>query len=123
MMIKGYSCTSSTGYAIAMYVDMLRGNVKPNSYTFPFLLKEFTLSVGSGIGKGIHCHMYELYRIMSLLFRCYLSACSKLKDGDGCKHVHGYVKDGRVESNWYYITCGEMDAALANLSLISSFSI
>ncbi|KAI3716263.1 hypothetical protein L6452_23480 [Arctium lappa] len=190
MMIKGYSCTSSTGYAVAMYVEMLRRNVKPDNYTFPFLLKGFTRSVGLGIGKGIHCHvckfgfgfgsnaavdtslirMYSLrgnvddarrvfdassksdaiaWNIMiagynrsklfdesrklfqemekrrvvptSVTLVSMLSACSKLKDGDGCKRVHGYVKDGRVASNLVlhnalidaYAACGEMNAALA----------
>lgn len=49
-----------------------------------------------------------------------LSVCSKLKDINGCKHVHGYIKDGRIESSLVlsnalvdpYAACGEMDAAL-----------
>ncbi|KVH93051.1 Pentatricopeptide repeat-containing protein [Cynara cardunculus var. scolymus] len=168
---------------------MLRRNVKPDNYTFPFLLKGFTRSVGLEIGKGIHCHvcksgfgfgsnaavdtslihMYSLcgnvddarqvfdtssksdviaWNIMiagynrsklfdesrrvfremearrvvptSVTLVSMLSACSKLKDSDGCKHVHRYVKDGRVETNVVlnnalidtYAACGEMDAAL-----------
>ncbi|KAI3803483.1 hypothetical protein L1987_31635 [Smallanthus sonchifolius] len=188
MMIKGYSRTSRAECAISLYVQMLRRDMKPDNYTFPFLLKGLTKRVGLEPGKGIHCHvckfgfgsnpavetslihMYSLcgntndarvvfdtclksnaitWNIMiagynrSKLFdksrklfyemekskvkpTCVtlvsmLSVCSKLKDANGCKHVHGYIKDGRIESNLVlnnalvdaYAACGEMDAALA----------
>ncbi|KAI3774988.1 hypothetical protein L1987_49555 [Smallanthus sonchifolius] len=186
MMIKGYSRTSRAECAISMYVQMLRRDMKPDNYTFPFLLKGFKKRVRLEFGKGIHCHvckfgfgsnpavetslihMYSLrdtndarvvfdaclksnaitWNIMiagynrSKLFdksrklfyemekskikpTCVtlvsmLSVCSKLKDSNGCKHVHGYIKDGRIESNLVlnnalvdaYAACGEMDAAL-----------
>ncbi|KAK9078250.1 hypothetical protein SSX86_002307 [Deinandra increscens subsp. villosa] len=190
MMIKGYSHTSRAECAVSMYVEMLRRDMKPDNYTFPFLLKGFTKRVGLECGKGIHCHvckfgfacnpsvetslihMYVLCEIMndarvvfdtclksntiiwnwnimiagynrSRLFHesrklfyemekrrimptcvtlvSMLSVYSKLKDTNGCKHVHGYILDGKIEPNLVlnnalvdaYAACGEMDAALA----------
>ncbi|KAJ0700824.1 putative tetratricopeptide-like helical domain superfamily [Helianthus annuus] len=190
MIIKGYSRTNRTEYAVSMYVQMLRRDMKPDNYTFPFLLNGFTKRVGLEFGKGIHCHackfgfgsnpavetslmqMYSLRGDMSdarmvfdtclktksnaiiwnIMIAGYnrskrfnesrklfhemekrrieptcvtlvsmLSVCSKLKDTTGCKYVHGYIYDGRIEPNLVlnnalvdaYAACGEMDAALS----------
>ncbi|TKY44685.1 putative pentatricopeptide repeat-containing protein [Spatholobus suberectus] len=48
-----------------------------------------------------------------------LSACSKLKDLDGGKHIYKYIKEGIVEPNLIlenalidmFVACGEMDVA------------
>nr|XP_043626911.1 putative pentatricopeptide repeat-containing protein At3g15930 [Erigeron canadensis]XP_043626913.1 putative pentatricopeptide repeat-containing protein At3g15930 [Erigeron canadensis] len=187
-MIKGYIHTSRIQNAVSMYVKMLRSNVKPDCYTFPFLLKGFTQRVELVNGKGIHCHLFKfgfgpnvaaeislihMYSLCgsleasrkvfdtslkmdvvtwNIMIAGYnrrklfdesrklflemeerrveptfvtlvsmLSVCSKLKDVDGTKHVHGLVKESKVEPNLVvnnalidaYAACGEMDAALA----------
>ncbi|KAD6794619.1 hypothetical protein E3N88_05515 [Mikania micrantha] len=188
MMIKGYSRTNRTQCALSMYVEMLRRDIKPDNFTFPFLLKGFTKRVGLEFGIGIHCHLckfgfgsneavetslirmyalcgnmndarvvfdtclksnvitwntmiagYKRSRLFSESRKLFyeierreikptcvtlvsmLSACSKLKDTNGCKHVHEYIKDARFEPNLVlnnalvdaYAACGEMDAAMA----------
>ncbi|XP_023761737.1 putative pentatricopeptide repeat-containing protein At3g15930 isoform X1 [Lactuca sativa] len=186
-MIKGYSRTALTQHAISMYIQMLRTNLKPDHYTFPFLLKGFTRSISSKIGKAIHSHvykfrfdsnpavqtsllhMYSLYGNMddtrrvfdtslkndpiawNIMITSYnrsklfnesknlfdkmektqvkptlitlvsiLSACSKLKDINGTKHIHQYIKNNKIDPNVKlnnalldaYATCHEMDTAL-----------
>lgn len=58
VMIKGYSRINCPENAASLYVAMLRNNnVKPDSYTFPFLLKGFNRDIPLEFGKGIHAHI------------------------------------------------------------------
>lgn len=56
-MIKGYSRIRHPKNAVSMYKEMLEKDVKPDSYTFPFLLKAFNCDVTLECGKGIHAHI------------------------------------------------------------------
>ncbi|XP_027124873.2 putative pentatricopeptide repeat-containing protein At3g15930 [Coffea arabica] len=56
-MIKGYSQTCYPEYAIVLYKKMLERNVKPDNYTFPFLLKGFNRDFPLECGKGTHAHI------------------------------------------------------------------
>lgn len=58
-LIKGYSRVNIPKYGILLYFEMLRKNVKPDHYTFPFLLKGFTHDVALECGKGIHGHVLK----------------------------------------------------------------
>ncbi|MBA0867655.1 hypothetical protein Goshw_002514 [Gossypium schwendimanii] len=58
-MIKGYSRIHSPKHGISMYLNMLRQNVKPDNYTFPFLFKGFDRNVGFSCGKELHCHVVK----------------------------------------------------------------
>ncbi|KAA8541938.1 hypothetical protein F0562_023090 [Nyssa sinensis] len=58
-MIRGYSRIGCPKYAVSMYVEMLEKNLKPDHYTFPFLLKGFTRDIGLECGTGIHSHVYK----------------------------------------------------------------
>ncbi|MBA0839869.1 hypothetical protein Goarm_005561 [Gossypium armourianum] len=58
-MIKGYSRIHFPKHGISMYLNMLRQNVKPDNYTFPFLFKGFDRNVGFSCGKELHCHVVK----------------------------------------------------------------
>ncbi|GMI72427.1 hypothetical protein like AT3G15930 [Hibiscus trionum] len=58
-MIKGYSRIDCPKHGISMYLNMLRLNVKPDNYTFPFLFKGFHTNVGFSFGKELHCHVVK----------------------------------------------------------------
>lgn len=57
VMIKGYSRINCPENAASLYVDMLRTDVKPDSYTFPFLLRGFNQDIPLEFGEGIHAHI------------------------------------------------------------------
>ncbi|KAL3528890.1 hypothetical protein ACH5RR_008212 [Cinchona calisaya] len=56
-MIKGYSRINCPNDAVSLYKEMLEKNVKPDNYTFPFLLKGFNRDISVECGKGIHGHI------------------------------------------------------------------
>lgn len=56
-MIKGCSRINCPKFAVSLYIEMLEKNVKPDDYTFPFLLKGFTPDIVLECGGGIHCHV------------------------------------------------------------------
>ncbi|KAF5453249.1 hypothetical protein F2P56_028165 [Juglans regia] len=58
-MIKGYSRIHLPENGISMYLEMLRRNVKPDHYTFPFLLKGFTHDIALACGKQLHGHVVK----------------------------------------------------------------
>lgn len=59
-MIKGYSRLNCPKFAFSMYMEMLEKNVKPDNYTFPFLLKGFTPGIALECGMQIHTHICKL---------------------------------------------------------------
>ncbi|CAK9164896.1 unnamed protein product [Ilex paraguariensis] len=59
-IIKGYSRIDCPETAVSRYTEMLKKNVKPDNYTFPFLLKGFTSNTALECGKAIHAHIYKL---------------------------------------------------------------
>lgn len=58
-MIKGYSRIGLPENGVSLYSEMLRRNIKPDHYTFPFLLKGFTRDMALGRGKELHCHVLK----------------------------------------------------------------
>ncbi|RDX80142.1 putative pentatricopeptide repeat-containing protein, partial [Mucuna pruriens] len=186
-MIKGYSRINRPENGVSMYLLMLANKIKPDRFTFPFLLKGFTTDMALKNGKVLlnhavkhgldsnlfvqkgFIHMFSLCGLVDLAHKVFdmgdawevvtwnimlsgynrgkqfkkskklfiemekrgvlpnsvtlvlmLSACSKLKDLDGGKHIYKYIKEGIVEPNLIlenalidmFAACGEMDAAL-----------
>ncbi|KAH9666774.1 putative pentatricopeptide repeat-containing protein [Citrus sinensis] len=58
-MIKGYSRIDSHKNGVLIYLDMLKSDVRPDNYTFPFLLKGFTRDIAVEFGKELHCHVLK----------------------------------------------------------------
>ncbi|XP_004236458.1 putative pentatricopeptide repeat-containing protein At3g15930 [Solanum lycopersicum] len=56
-MIKGYSRENIPHDGVSIYREMLNNNVKPDNYTFPFLLKGFTREVSLKLGRSVHAHI------------------------------------------------------------------
>lgn len=59
VMIKGYSRINCPEDGVLMYLAMLRRNVKPDHYTFPFLLKGFSRDIALEFGKELHGHVLK----------------------------------------------------------------
>ncbi|KAG5000870.1 hypothetical protein JHK87_021942 [Glycine soja] len=185
-MIKGYSRINHPQNGVSMYRLMLASNIKPDRFTFPFLLKGFTRNMALQYGKVLlnhavkhgfdsnlfvqkaFIHMFSLCRLVDLARKVFdmgdawevvtwnimlsgynrvkqfkkskmlfiemekrgvspnsvtlvlmLSACSKLKDLEGGKHIYKYINGGIVERNLILenvlidmlAACGEMDEA------------
>ncbi|KAL5575559.1 hypothetical protein UlMin_017258 [Ulmus minor] len=58
-IIKGYSLINCPEDGFLMYLEMLRRNVKPDQYTFPFLFKGFTRDIALACGKELHCQVLK----------------------------------------------------------------
>ena len=58
-VIKGYSRIDLPENGVSMYLEMLRRNVRPDCYTFPFLLKGFTRGIALECGKELHGHVVK----------------------------------------------------------------
>ncbi|XP_021895947.1 putative pentatricopeptide repeat-containing protein At3g15930 [Carica papaya] len=58
-MIKGFSRIRGAYNGVLAYINMLRRNVKPDTYTFPFLFKGFSPNLALCIGKELHCHVVK----------------------------------------------------------------
>ncbi|XP_010254277.1 PREDICTED: putative pentatricopeptide repeat-containing protein At3g15930 [Nelumbo nucifera] len=59
-MIKGYSRSKLSNYAALMYLEMSRKGVKPDSYTFPILLKAFSREIALCCGEELHAQILKL---------------------------------------------------------------
>jgi len=55
-MIKGYSRINCSGSGVSLYKLMLVHNIKPDGFTFPFLLKSFTKDMSLKYGKVLLNH-------------------------------------------------------------------
>lgn len=58
-VIEGYSRLNRPKDGVSMYLEMLRRNVKPNDYTFPFLFKGFKRDTALAYGKELHGHVVK----------------------------------------------------------------
>ncbi|XP_057969255.1 putative pentatricopeptide repeat-containing protein At3g15930 [Malania oleifera] len=58
-MMKGYSRIDCPRHAVLLYLDMLQRSVRPDNYTFPFLLKGFTSDIALNCGKELHGHIVK----------------------------------------------------------------
>ncbi|KAK7389511.1 hypothetical protein VNO78_24619 [Psophocarpus tetragonolobus] len=59
-MIKGYSRINRPRNGVSVYLLMLANNVKPDRFTFPFLLKGFTPDMALQHGKVLFNHSVKL---------------------------------------------------------------
>ncbi|KAJ8774276.1 hypothetical protein K2173_009707 [Erythroxylum novogranatense] len=58
-MFKGYSRINCPGTGLSMYIEMLKRDVPPDCYTYPFLFKGFTKAVALEFGRKLHCHVVK----------------------------------------------------------------
>lgn len=58
-MIRSYVHCNYPNQALGCYVDMMRANVSPTSYTFPSLIRACTLLFTLGFGEAVHCHIWK----------------------------------------------------------------
>ncbi|XVF26539.1 hypothetical protein REPUB_Repub14bG0026000 [Reevesia pubescens] len=90
-MIKGYSRIKCPKHGISMYLSMLKRNVKPDNYTFPFLLKGFNTNVGLSCGKQLHCHVVKFgfgsnFFVQNALIHMY-SSCGQMEMARGVFYI------------------------------------
>ncbi|PSS07526.1 Pentatricopeptide repeat-containing protein [Actinidia chinensis var. chinensis] len=81
-MIKGYNRINCPKNAVSVYKEMLEKNVRPDHYTFPFLLKGFTGDVALQCGKLIHAHVCKFEFDSNLFVQnaliCMYSLCGQI---------------------------------------------
>ncbi|RXH68917.1 hypothetical protein DVH24_031250 [Malus domestica] len=58
-MIRGYSRIRCPQDGVSLYLAMQRMSIKPDCYTFPFLLKGFTREIALECGKELHAHVLK----------------------------------------------------------------
>lgn len=58
-MIRGYSLRKSPESAASLYMRMLQRGVKPDDYTFPFILKAFARKIGFDCGEEFHAQIIK----------------------------------------------------------------
>nr|GMC71288.1 putative pentatricopeptide repeat-containing protein At3g15930 [Ipomoea batatas] len=142
-MIKAYSRVGSPGNAVSLYLDMLRNNVKPDNYTFPFLLKGFTPDIAMALGKGVHAHVCKFgfefnefvqHSLIHMYFMCgEINMARGVFDGSAKTDVliwnvmiSGFNKNNKFEeSRRLFVEMEEkqiMPTAVTLISLLSAFS-
>ncbi|KAK9141608.1 hypothetical protein Syun_011008 [Stephania yunnanensis] len=113
-MIRGHSRRNSPINAASLYVEMLEKGVKPDDYTFPFLLKSIAPGIGFNLGREFHgqilklgfdsnvfvqnalIHMYALFGEMGVA-RQVFDKCSKRDVVSWNAMISGYNKVKRFE--------------------------
>ncbi|CAN6457753.1 unnamed protein product [Victoria cruziana] len=61
-MIRGFVSSDQPVMALSLYSRMLRDDMLPDKYTYPFLFKACGSLAGNGLvlGRSLHCHVLEL---------------------------------------------------------------
>ncbi|XP_022145389.1 putative pentatricopeptide repeat-containing protein At3g15930 [Momordica charantia] len=115
-MIRGYSRLDSPELGVSLYLEMLRRDVKPDGYTFPFLFKGFTRDIALEYGKEFHGHvlkhglqsnvfvqtaLVQMYLLCGLvdMARGVLDSCSKADVITWNMMISAYNKDGKFEES------------------------
>ncbi|KAJ0075054.1 hypothetical protein Patl1_34576 [Pistacia atlantica] len=115
-MIKGYSRIDLHTNGVSMYLDMLNSDVKPDHYTFPFLLKGFSRDVALKFGKELHCHVVKFgfgsnVFVQNALINVY-SLCGEM---DVALEIFGMMKNRDVIS-WTGIVSGFLNRGQVDLA-------
>ncbi|XP_010553996.1 PREDICTED: pentatricopeptide repeat-containing protein At2g36730-like [Tarenaya hassleriana] len=58
-LIRGYSSTDSPGEAVCVYNEMKRRGIRPDNFTFPFLLKACASCFGLTAGRQVHVEVLK----------------------------------------------------------------
>ncbi|XP_058114362.1 pentatricopeptide repeat-containing protein At1g08070, chloroplastic-like [Magnolia sinica] len=113
-LIRSYTRTRFPEEALTSFLQMLRNGLKPDNYTFPFLIKASTLMNSMGEGKQAHAQIVRTgfqsdVFVLNTLLNMYsvfrdMEAARALFDAGPCLDVvswntmiDGYVKSGAVE--------------------------
>ncbi|PKA66360.1 Pentatricopeptide repeat-containing protein [Apostasia shenzhenica] len=60
VIIRGYAAAAPPAEAVAIYAQMLSsGNIRPNFYTFTFVLKAIAAAGGWKVGRAVHSHVVK----------------------------------------------------------------
>ncbi|CAN6442049.1 unnamed protein product [Victoria cruziana] len=83
-IIRCYSRWNDPRAAAAVYVDMLNNGLRPDNYTFPFVLKAFNRELALDCGKGFHGQIIKygkdsLSFVQNALIHMYCG-CGRLDD-------------------------------------------
>ncbi|KAF6145261.1 hypothetical protein GIB67_041456 [Kingdonia uniflora] len=112
-LIKAYTLNDSPQTSLSLYSQMLRNNVKPSNFTYPFLFKACSSLSGVKQGEMVHTH------VVKLGFECDLFVSNSLIDMY-CKclcveSAHWVFNEmlERDEVSWNtiiagYVCCGDM---------------
>ncbi|KAK6928192.1 Pentatricopeptide repeat [Dillenia turbinata] len=78
-MIMAFERISQPLKCISLYIRMLRNQIQPDKFTYPFLLRSCSISNAPGVVEQIHCHVvkfgldsdvFVLNNIISMYTKC-----------------------------------------------------
>ncbi|PIA31513.1 hypothetical protein AQUCO_04900072v1 [Aquilegia coerulea] len=115
-LIRGLALSNKPFEAIELYVKVLQKCLKPNNFTYPFVIKACTESLLNRNGVSVHTHVFKFglesdCYIQSSLIHMYANG----KDLDAAKQVFDKCSDGDFVC-WNamidgYVKFGEMELA------------
>lgn len=139
-MIKGYSRIRCPEYGVSMYFTMQRLSVKPDCYTFPFLLKGFTREIALECGKELHAsvlkygfdsnafvqnalvHMYSICGLIDMARGVFDLICAK-EVATWNVMISGYNRVKKYDESWKLFNCMQKKGVLrTSVTLVSVLS-
>ncbi|KAF7134430.1 hypothetical protein RHSIM_Rhsim08G0211700 [Rhododendron simsii] len=139
-MIKGFTRINCPNYAVSFYKEMLEKNIKPDTYTFPFLLKGYTSDAGLQSGKLVHAHVCKFGFDSNLFVQralvCMYSLCGQIDIARGVfdmsskndvvswnAMISGYNRSKRFdESRKFFDAMGRKGVLPTSVTLVSVLS-
>ncbi|WOL15684.1 hypothetical protein Cni_G24465 [Canna indica] len=117
VLLRAHSRTASPAHAIPLYVNLLRCGLRPDAYTFPFLLKSCSFLLARPQGLAAHAHALLLgldshLIVTNALIHFYsvagdLAAARRLLDASAAADavsynsmIGGYMRAGDLDSAW-----------------------
>ncbi|XP_031473503.1 pentatricopeptide repeat-containing protein At5g15300 [Nymphaea colorata] len=105
-MIRGFSQSSVPIEAIFVYTQMEKSHVKPDSFTFPFLLKACSKLGSISVGNQVHCRVLKLGLQSDVFVR---NSLIHLNAGSGSLEVARHLFDEMAQRDvvaWSALTVG-----------------
>ncbi|CAL8133017.1 unnamed protein product [Prunus armeniaca] len=139
-MMKGYSRIRYPDYGVSMYFTMQRLSVKPDCFTFPFLLKGFTREIALECGKEFHAsvlkygfdsnvfvqnalvHMYSICGLIDMARGVFDMICEK-EVATWNVMISGYNRVKKYDESWKLFNCMQKEGVLpTSVTLVSVLS-
>ncbi|XP_058097873.1 pentatricopeptide repeat-containing protein At1g08070, chloroplastic-like [Magnolia sinica] len=122
-LIRGLSTTKNPLQAIHLYREMLHRGLRPNNFTFPFVIKACTESSATQIGVTVHAHVVKVglesdSYVLSSLIHMYADG----KDLEAARQLFDVCSQWDVVS-WNsmidgYVKCGDLAVARSVFDLM-----
>ncbi|KAL5716432.1 hypothetical protein ACHQM5_018121 [Ranunculus cassubicifolius] len=115
-MIRTHTLNGSPHHSILLYVKMLRNEVQPSNFTYPYLFKACSTRFCVNEGEQLHCHVVKLgFGLDVYVSNSLIDMYCKCYDVRVARNVFDEMTD-RDEVSWNslisgYVGCGEIGEA------------